>query len=327
MLGSALIARRSGASLARSPGGAWDRPPIPARDASLSSEIRLRVLASGSSGNAAVLGSGRTRLLVEAGLYRKALDARLEQEGLRPRQIGAVLVSHEHGDHARGALTFTVEHGIPIACSRGTWERLTAGRSNRLPRWIRLRPGRPRRLGDVTVVPFPTPHDAAEPFGFRFESDDAAAVLVTDLGHLSEPVTEAIVGAQLLLVESNYDEEALWNSRYPMMLRDRIASRRGHLSNGALALYLRRGLPASVRTVVLAHLSANTNSPDLAERTARRALDAADRSEVRLVVASRRSATEAVSTAPPTPRPARRTRRPPSLFSLPRPASVRVRRV
>ncbi len=291
----------------------------------LSSEIRLRVLGSGSSGNAAVLRAGRTRLLVEAGFYRKALEARLEPTGVRPEQIAAVLVSHEHGDHSRGALTFTNEYGLPVACSRGTWDRLTAGRSNRLPRWIRLRPGRPRRIGDLTIRPFPTPHDAAESLGFRFESGGAAAVMVTDLGHLSEPVTRAMHGAQLLLVESNYDEESLWNSRYPAMLRDRIASRRGHLSNGALALYLRRNLPASVRTVVLAHLSENTNTPDLAERTARRALDAAGRSEVRLVVASRRKATEPVSTAPPPPRPP--APRPRSLFSLPRPSSVRVRRV
>lgn len=276
-----------------------------------------------------MLRAGRTRLLVEAGFYRKALDARLTQAGLRPEQIGAVLVSHEHGDHARGALAFAAEHKLPIACSRGTWERLTAGRKNRLPRWIRLRPGRPRRIGEVTIIPFPTPHDAAESLGFRFESGSAAAVLVTDLGHLSEPVTDAIAGAQLLLVESNYDEESLWNSRYPAMLRDRIASRRGHLSNGALALYLRRGLPASVRTVVLAHLSENTNTPALAERTARRALEAADRAEVRLVVASRRDPTEPVSTAPLPFRSARQPdvpARPPSLFSLPRPPSTRLRR-
>ncbi len=290
------------------------------------SEIRLRVLASGSSGNAALIASGTTRLLVEAGLYRKALAARLEEEGMRPTELAAVVVSHEHGDHARGALAFTAEHGVPLACSRGTWERLTAGRSNRLPRWIRLRPGRTRRIGDIDVIPFRTPHDAVEPLGFRFEAAGAAAVLVTDLGHLAEPVVEAMEGAQLVLVESNYDEESLWSSRYPAMLRDRIASRTGHLSNGALALFLRRRLPASVRTLVLAHLSENTNTPELAERAARTALEAAGRPEVRVVVASRRRPTEEVSTAsrddaaPPAPAPIHRTAAPaspPSLFALP----------
>ena len=295
----------------------------------MSSEIRLRVLGSGSSGNASLVTSGTTTLLVEAGFFRKALDARLEGAGVSPPGLTAVVVSHEHGDHGKGALPFTVEHRVPLACSKGTWDRLTRGRSNRLPKWIRLRSGRPRRLGELTVVPFAVPHDAAEPLGFRFEAGDAAAVHVTDLGHLAEPVATAIEGARLLLVESNYDEESLWQSRYPAVLRDRIASRTGHLSNGGLALYLRRRLPASVGTLVLAHLSENTNTPELAERTARAALDAAGRSDVRLVVASRHGPTEEVSTSPPAAgasrtarsRAGRRSRtesaRPPSLFALP----------
>lgn len=168
--------------------------------------------------------------------------------------------------------------GFP--CSRGS-----PGRSERWP---------------SPVSPFPT---TPEPIGFRLDTGEATLVHVTDFGHLSPEVAEAVSGASVLLIESNYDEQQLYESRYPFSTRQRIASTRGHLSNGALALYLRRRLPASVHTVLLAHLSANTNTPELALRTARTALDAARRPDVRLLVANRSALTEEVRTGTGEPSP------------------------
>ena len=261
-------------------------------------EISLRVLGSGSSGNAALVSGGPTTLLVEAGLSCRALEKRIAEAGRTPSEIAAVLVSHEHGDHCRSATTFASRHGIPVACTEGTWNCLLSRNGAEPPDWLPLLPGEDRRIGTITVTPFRTPHDAVDPIGFRFERGSAVLVHATDFGHLSEEMEEAIEGASVLLIESNHDEQQLFESRYPFSIRQRIASTRGHLSNGALAMYLRRRLPASVNTVVLAHLSENTNTPELALRTARTALDAGGRRDVRLLVARRRELTEEIWTRP-----------------------------
>jgi phosphoribosyl 1,2-cyclic phosphodiesterase len=257
-------------------------------------EISLRVLGSGSSGNAALISGGPTTLLVEAGLSCRGLEKRIAEAGRSPSDIAAVLVSHEHGDHCRSATTFAARHGIPVACTEGTWRCLTSKNGSETPDWLSLVPGESRRIGTVTVTPFRTPHDARDPIGFRFERGSAVLVHATDFGHLSREMEEAIKDASLLLIESNYDEQQLFESRYPFSTRQRIASPQGHLSNGALALYLRRQLPSSVKTVVLAHLSENTNSPELALDTARAALDAGGREEVRLLAARRHALTDEI---------------------------------
>ena len=257
-------------------------------------EISLRVLGSGSSGNAALISSGPTTLLVEAGLSCRELEKRIAAAGRTPSEIAAVLVSHEHGDHSRSAVMFATRYGLPVACTQGTWTCLETRNGTEAPPWIRLVSGESRRIGTVTVNPFRTPHDAREPIGFRFERGRAALVHVTDFGHISREMEDAIEGASVLLIESNYDEQQLFESRYPFSIRQRIASTRGHLSNGALALYLRRQLPSSVKTVVLAHLSENTNSPELALETARTALDAGGREEVRLLAARRHALTDEI---------------------------------
>ena len=254
-------------------------------------EISLRVLGSGSSGNAGLVSSGPTTLLVEAGLSCRELEKRITTAGRTPAEIAAVLVSHEHGDHCRSAVTFALRHRLPVACTQGTRNFLETRNGAEAPSWIELAPDQQRRIGTMTVTPFRTPHDACDPIGFRFERGGAVLVHVTDFGHMSREIEEAIEGASVLLIESNYDEQQLFESRYPLSIRQRIASTRGHLSNGALALYLRRNLPTSVKTVILAHLSENTNSPELALRTARTALDADGRGEVRLLAAERHSLT------------------------------------
>ncbi len=266
----------------------------------MTSAIRLRVLGSGSSGNANLVTAGSTTVLVEAGLSARELGKRVRAAGTSEDRIAGVLVSHEHADHSRGALPFARRHGIPILCTAGTWNRIRPDAGDL--RWIRLVPSSPRRIGDLSVIGFPVPHDAEEPVGFRFEHGGAIAVVVTDIGHISAEMADAIEDASLLLIESNYDEQELHESRYPFSTRLRIASRVGHLSNGALAAYLRRRLPQSVRTVVLAHLSENTNSPELALRTAREALDAGGRAGVNLLIARRHEPTPEVRSAAPAPR-------------------------
>lgn len=271
----------------------------------MSPAIHLRALGSGSSGNAALVTGGGSSLLVEAGFSCRELERRLARAGCEPGSLDAVLVSHEHGDHSRGAFRFAARHDLPLFATDGTWERLLRSAGNGAsangegllpPRRGRLRAGLPAPVGAFTVVPFAIPHDAREPVGFRLEAGPEAVVLVTDFGHISPEMERAIEGASVLLIESNYDERMLYDSRYPFPLRERIASRFGHCSNGALALYLRRRLPRSVATLLLAHLSENTNTPALALTAAEEALRAAGRPEVEVRVAARRTLSDPVST-------------------------------
>ena len=271
----------------------------------MSPAIHLRALGSGSSGNAALVTGGGSSLLVEAGFSCRELERRLARAGAEPGSLDAVLVSHEHGDHSRGALRFAARHDLPLFATDGTWERLLRSPGNGAsangegllpPRRGRLRAGLPAAVGAFTVVPFAIPHDAREPVGFRLEAGPEAVVLVTDFGHISPEMERAIEGASVLLIESNYDERMLYDSRYPFPLRERIASRFGHCSNGALALYLRWRLPRSVTTLLLAHLSENTNTPALALAAAEDALRAAGRPEVEVRVAARRDLSDPVST-------------------------------
>lgn len=271
------------------------------RRSPLTSALHLRVLGSGSSGNAALVSGAGTSLLVEAGLSCRDLEGRLRRAGCEPASVDAVLISHEHGDHSRGALRFAARNGAPILATAGTRAGLArvgkpAGDAAAAVEWIPLRAGEGTAVGALRVLPFRTPHDAREPVGFRIENGEEAVVLVTDFGHLSPEMESAVEGASVLLIESNYDERMLYESRYPFSTRERIASRFGHLSNGALALYLRRRLPPSVETVVLAHLSANTNTPEIARATAENALRAAGRSEVEVRVAARDTLTDPVRT-------------------------------
>ena len=294
-----LISRSAGGREAAVGSGRRRRPggPCPAwlRLTPLTSALHLRVLGSGSSGNAALVSGGGASVLVEAGLSCRDLEGRLRRAGCEPAAVEAVLVSHEHGDHCRGALRFAARHGVPVLATAGTWTAL-AGAAKDTAAWIPLRAGEVTAVGALRVVPFRTPHDAREPVGFRIESRDEAVVLVTDFGHISPEMEAAVEGASVLLIESNYDEQMLYESRYPFSTRERIASRFGHCSNGALALYLRRRLPLSVKTLVLAHLSANTNTPEIARATAETALRAAGRSEVEVRVAARETLTDPVHT-------------------------------
>lgn len=301
---------------------------MPFRPIPLSPAIHLRALGSGSSGNAALVTGGGSSLLVEAGFSCRELERRLTRAGCEPGSLDAVLVSHEHGDHSRGAFRFAARHDLPLFATDGTWECLLRSARNGAsangegllpPRRGRLRVGLPGRVGAFTVVPFAIPHDAREPVGFRLEAGPEAVVLVTDFGHISPEMERAIEGASVLLIESNYDERMLYDSRYPFPLRERIASRFGHCSNGALALYLRRRLPRSVTTLLLAHLSENTNTPALALAAAEGALRAAGRPEVEVRVAARRTLSDPVSTPlrpamPPFPPPFSLPGGAPSLF-------------
>ncbi len=247
--------------------------------------LRFRVLGSGSGGNATLVEGGGARVLLDAGLGPRQLAERLQSAGVDPAALDAVFVSHEHGDHARGALAFSAKWGVPLALTRGTFR--AAGLDGaKLPAWEALGPGETRTIRKLAVRAVAVPHDAASPLAFVVSTVAVSFGHATDLGHLSRGLVEAFRGCDAVLVESNYDPAMLRDGPYPWSLKERILGPFGHLSNGDVGRLLEKELGEACRHVVLAHLSKKNNHPELALQAAEEALERAGRREVRVTLAA-----------------------------------------
>ena len=229
-------------------------------------------LRSGSSGNTSLAQGGGTRVLIDAGLSGRETEKALQGRGVAPDSLAAILISHEHGDHIKGAGVLSRRWDLPVYATEGTW----AGMEGKpgmdgiaLKNRRAFAPGEEFYVGDLAVSPFAIPHDAACPVGFSLFYNDLKLCVATDLGHIdNKGWMAALAGANLVLLESNHDPELLrCHARYPARLKARILGRHGHLSNddcGAALVHLVR---AGLTHVILGHLSAETNTPTLAHDT------------------------------------------------------------
>ncbi|MES2176425.1 MAG: MBL fold metallo-hydrolase [Gemmatimonadota bacterium] len=227
--------------------------------------MKLWVLGSGSEGNAVLIEAGESRVLVDCGFGTRTLAGRLRTIGIAPGSIEACIVTHEHGDHIRGAAAGAAKWGWSLFASPGTiasWEELQAANCTS------VQSGESIILSRMTVTTCATPHDATSPIGVRLTSTSsgACAVVCTDIGHASESVRNICKDADILVVESNYDEGMLRDGPYPPSVRARIASRVGHLSNRACADLVAGAVNRNLTQVVLAHLSQHCNDHGLAHR-------------------------------------------------------------
>jgi phosphoribosyl 1,2-cyclic phosphodiesterase len=246
--------------------------------------VLFRVLGSGSSGNTTLIESGATRLLLDAGLGPREMAERLQSAQVDPASIRAIVLTHEHQDHVKGAASFSRKWGVRLAGSRGTYAAGGFGACD-IAGWDVLEPGRASLFGDLSVTGVAIPHDAAGPLAFVISDTGGALGHATDLGHVNAALVQAFRECDTVLIESNYDPGMLRDGSYPWSLKDRILGRLGHLSNGDVAAYLQRGLGDACRTVVLAHLSRKNNHPELARLSAEGALRRRGRTEVRLEIA------------------------------------------
>lgn len=249
-------------------------------------QLRFRVLGSGSSGNATLVEAGDTKILLDAGLGPRELAERLQSLGVDPASLEAIVLSHEHNDHAKGAASFSRKWGVKLIGTRGTYSAAGFG-AVEIASYQVLEPDVPFQVGALELRGIPIPHDAAAPVAFVLSHGGASLGHATDLGHLNRAVLDGFRGLDALLIESNYDSEMLRNGPYPWSLKERILSPRGHLSNADVARYLGQGLGESCRTVVLAHLSQKNNHPEVARMSAESALARRGRTEVQLEVSSR----------------------------------------
>jgi phosphoribosyl 1,2-cyclic phosphodiesterase len=232
--------------------------------------VRLTVLGSGSRGNAILLDAGRTRLLVDVGFGVRTMAARLRACGTAPESITGVVLTHEHVDHAQGALDACARWGWPLYATRETLDALPTP----VVPVREIVAGAPFSVGDVTGLGALVPHDAAACLAFVFE-DRATGFrtgVALDLGTVPPALPGFLSQLDALVVESNHDEAMLRAGPYPWVLKQRILGERGHLSNDATAALVGACAHRGLRTVVLAHLSETNNTPALARTAVEAAL-------------------------------------------------------
>lgn len=243
--------------------------------------LEVTILASGSAGNSALVRSGGTTILLDAGLSARRLLERLAAHGVSADSLDAVVLTHEHGDHTQALKVLCGRRDVPIYANRMTAAALEAGSLSGCRTWRFFGNGAAFSVGALTIEAFSVPHDAADPVGFLVRNTNATFGLLTDLGHATPLVIERMREADALLIETNYDEELLQrDTRRPWSVKQRISSRHGHLSNAAAADVIAALAEGRLATVLLGHLSRDCNTAELATTAIRAPLDRAGRRDV-----------------------------------------------
>lgn len=232
------------------------------------------VLGSGSSGNTALLRTEGCALLVDAGLSARKTLLRLAEAGIEPAEISAILLTHEHGDHAGGLPVLLRSLRCPVYATRLTAEEIRRqDERNAAADWRLFATGCEFSVGPFSVAAFSVPHDASDPVGFTIRAGRSSIGVLTDLGHVNHSVVHHVTGVDCLFVEANHDEEMLRaDSKRPFSIKQRIMSPHGHLSNRATAELAVRARSEALRHIVLGHLSRDCNTAELAVSTVSSAL-------------------------------------------------------
>jgi phosphoribosyl 1,2-cyclic phosphodiesterase len=228
-------------------------------------KMRFRSLASGSSGNCYYLETKYRKILVDAGLTGKNIVQKLSQMGIAPQEIDAILLSHEHRDHTKGAGVLSRRFNIPVFANAATWQGIgesigTIRDENRCT----FKTGEVFLLDDLTIHPFGISHDTLEPVSFCFFHQRTKISIATDLGIATAETAKHLQGSELLVVEANHDIEMLHAGRYPHFLKRRISGEKGHLSNVDAGNLICESIGKQTREIWLAHLSKENNTPQIA---------------------------------------------------------------
>ncbi|HEV8132652.1 MAG TPA: MBL fold metallo-hydrolase [Acidobacteriota bacterium] len=232
--------------------------------------VAVNILGSGSSGNAVLISSSRSRLLFDIGFSKTETLNRLGQVDIAPETIDAIFVSHEHADHVSGLRNFCKEFPRPVFMTEGT--RQAARVRDSIAPLQTLRPGLSTEFQDFVVRPIPVSHDAAEPVAFTVVVEGIKIALLVDLGELTPAICREIRDSHCLILESNHDVEMLRVGPYPWIIKQRVMSAQGHLSNSATGNFLACQYDGNAEYVVLAHISQVNNHPDIARNSADQAL-------------------------------------------------------
>ena len=228
-------------------------------------------LQSGSNGNCIYVESAGTRLLIDAGISGRQAQLRLEAHGREINSVDALLISHDHIDHARCMGVYHRKFGLPVYLTRSTYAAAQANRdAGRIQDLWHFKAGERFVIGPLTVESIPTPHDAADGVAFVVDDGKCRVGILTDLGHVFDQLHDVIGSLDAVVIESNYDPDMLAGGPYPAWLKDRICGSGGHISNVESAELLAAAGQRRLEWACLAHLSEENNDPELALATHRR---------------------------------------------------------
>ncbi len=227
-------------------------------------------ISSGSSGNCIYVGSDKTKVLIDVGISKKAVTNALQLIKVNPKSINGIFVTHEHLDHYKGVCTLSRGFDIPVYLNKATYEALKDKKFD--VKNVNILEENEFTIGDLDIKMFKLPHDAASPVGYSIMNNKKRISIATDMGYVSKEVFENLKDADVVLIESNYNEEMVKMSAYPYFLKQRILSNFGHLSNEQCAKIVVELAKISPKKIILGHLSNVNNFPELAYKTVEKAL-------------------------------------------------------
>jgi phosphoribosyl 1,2-cyclic phosphodiesterase len=225
--------------------------------------LSVCILASGSKGNAIYISDGLTSILIDAGLSGSEITRRLQSRGLRPEDLDAILVSHEHGDHIKGAGPISRRFDLPVYISPKT-RKAASSQIGKIKDIRYFKCGSTFMINNLTLHPFSLSHDAEDPVGFTVTRNGAKIGIATDLGIATSMVKEHLKDSTVLIIEANHDTTMLDKGPYPWPIKQRIKSRTGHLSNQSSKKLLMEVQHDKLKHVILGHLSEVNNTPQKA---------------------------------------------------------------
>lgn len=225
-------------------------------------------LASGSKGNSIYLGTKNTKILIDAGLSAKSIKEKLAEIHVDISEIDAILISHEHGDHIQGLRVLAFKLGIPVLANQDTAKGIVETFHD-CPKFKIFSTGETFEFGDLEIHPFTVQHDTLDPVAFTIRVDGLKLGFCTDLGHVTTLVQNQLKNCDFLYVEANHQIEMVYASSRPMVYKQRVLGRSGHLSNEACGKLLSHVAHPGLKHVHLAHLSAECNTPETALKVVR----------------------------------------------------------
>lgn len=252
--------------------------------------LKFCSLYSGSSGNCLFVSSNNTKILIDCGTSCKKICDGLASINSSIDEIDAILVTHEHSDHVQSLGMVSKKFNIPVYANKETWDAMPKQKEKISEENILFfENDKDFHIDDLTIHPFSTPHDAANPCGFNIHNGKRKISIATDLGHMDDKIFNNLQGSSFILLESNYDPEILKVSKYPFHLKQRIAGPHGHLSNATAGKTISALMKKDLKEVMLGHLSKENNFPELAYQTVTEELmkNNIDLNNLRLSVANR----------------------------------------
>ncbi len=253
--------------------------------------LSVSVLGSGSKGNSTLIRDDSFVLLIDNGFSGKELEKRLALQGVHGKDIDAILISHEHNDHIKGVRIVANRYNIPVYANKSC---IAASDLVDIPELVNtISAGDSFMLGPFEISPFTVSHDSVDPLGFVVKKEKNSIACVTDLGFVSNLITEKLKGCKLVILEANHDLEMLRNGTYSWSLKQRVMGKFGHLSNASMADALRDIIGHGLEHVFLAHLSDENNHPEIAFSEAMRVKEDMS-SDIAITVTSQLKPTELI---------------------------------